>query len=90
MNIEQSVKRMTDEQLKVLSNAVVAEISRRSVVNRKKIKNELYIGAYVKVNHPRLDGIKCEVTDIRRTKGSIICDMGSFNVPLSLLSVYTD
>ena len=53
------------------------------------VKNELYIGANVNVNHPKLNGKQCRVKKINRTKAviEVLNGFGSYNVPLSMLSL---
>ena len=59
------------------------------------MKNELYIGANVSVNHPKLSGKQCRVKKIIRTKAVIDVlnettsygKVVSYNVPLSMLTL---
>jgi hypothetical protein len=61
------------------------------------VKNELYIGANVSVNHPKLSGKQCRVKKINRTKAVIEVlnnnELGrynlsnEYNVPLSMLTL---
>jgi len=86
--------KMTIEELRNLNSMVVETIkSKKSVLALEK-KDELYVGANVSVNHPKLSGKQCRVTKINRTKavievlnGPSYGRVGSYNVPLSMISL---
>jgi hypothetical protein len=59
-----------------------------------KRNNPLYVGANVKVNHPKLAGKQCRVVKINITKAVIEAINGpsygrvsSYNVPLSMVEL---
>ena len=80
---------MTIEELRNLNSMVVETIkSKKSVLALEK-KDELYVGANVKVNHPKLAGKQLVIEKINRTKAvvKLLNGLGGYNVPLSMISV---
>jgi hypothetical protein len=57
-------------------------------------KLELYVGANVSVNHPKLNGKQCRVNKVNRTKAVIQVlnetyngRVNEYNVPLSMITL---
>jgi len=81
--------KMTIEELRNLNSMVVETIkSKKSVLALEK-KDELYVGANVKVNHPKLAGKQLVVEKINRTKAvvKLLNGLGGYNVPLSMIEL---
>ena len=83
------LKTLSLEELRELNSKVVEVIKIKKSELAWDIKNELYIGANVNVNHPKLSGKQCRVTKINRTKAviEVLNGIGSYNVPLSMLTL---
>ena len=84
------LKNLSLEELRELNSKVVEVIKIKRSEVAYDMKNELYIGANVSVNHPKLSGKQCRVKKINRTKAVIEVlnsGMGSYNVPLSMLTL---
>lgn len=88
------LKSMNIEELKKLNSMVVEVLKIKRSEVAWDIKNELYIGANVNVNHPKLSGKQCRVKKINRTKAVIEVlnetsygRVSSYNVPLSMLTL---
>ena len=80
---------MTIEDLRTLNSMVVQTIkSKKSLLALEK-KDSLYVGAIVSVDHPKMAGHELKVTKINRTKAvcELINGMGSYNVPLNIISL---
>ena len=81
--------KMTIEELRNLNSMVVETIkSKKSVLALEK-KDELYVGANVKVNHPKLAGKELVIEKINRTKAvvKLLNGFGGYNVPLSMIEL---
>ncbi len=81
--------KMTIEELRNLNSMVVESIkSKKSVLALEK-KDELYVGANVKVNHPKLAGKQLVIEKINRTKAvvKVLNGLGGYNVPLSMIEL---
>jgi len=67
-------------------NSKIAELIKMKGMD---IKDELYIGANVSVNHPKLMGKQLRVEKINRTKAvlKVLNGAGSYTVPMSMISV---
>jgi len=81
--------KMTIEELRNLNSMVVETIkSKKSVLTLEK-KDELYVGANVKVNHPKLAGKQLIIEKINRTKAvvKLLNGLGGYNVPLSMIEL---
>jgi len=79
--------KMTIEELRNLNSMVVETIkSKKSILALEK-KDELYVGANVKVNHPKLAGKQLVVEKINRTKAvlKVLNGFGGYTVPLSMI-----
>jgi len=83
------LKNLSLEQLRELNSKVVEVIKIKKSELAWDVKNELYVGANVSVNHPKLSGKQCRVTKINRTKAviEVLNGMGSYNVPLTMLTL---
>ena len=80
---------MTIAELRTLNSMVVETIkSKKSLLALEK-KDELYVGANVKVNHPKLAGKQLVVEKINRTKAvvKLLNGLGGYNVPLSMIEL---
>jgi len=81
--------KMTIEELRNLNSMVVETIkSKKSILALEK-KDELYVGANVKVNHPKLAGKQLVVEKINRTKAvlKVLNGFGGYTVPLSMIEL---
>ena len=85
----QELNQLTIEELRMLNNKVVEMIKSKKSVVALDIKESLYVGANVKVNHPKLRGKQLRVEKINRTKASlkVLNGMGSYNVPISMIEL---
>ena len=89
------LKNLSLEELRELNSKVVEVIKIKRSEVAWDVKNELYIGANVSVNHPKLSGKQCRVKKINRTKAVIEVLKGAglpmsyneYNVPLSMLTL---
>ena len=89
------LKNLSLEELRELNSKIVEVIKIKRSEVAWDIKNELYIGANVSVNHPKLSGKQCRVKKINRTKAVIEVlnenvsygSVSSYNVPLSMLTL---
>ena len=89
------LKNLSLEELRELNSKVVEVIKIKKSEIAWDVKNELYIGANVNVNHPKLNGKQCRVKKINRTKAVIEVlnenvsygSVSSYNVPLSMLTL---
>lgn len=85
------LERMTIAELRSLNEKVVAVIKAKRSVMAEDVKQQLYVGANVAVNHPKLKGLQCVITKVNYTKAVI--DVlnsdrhGSYNVPLSMIEL---
>ena len=93
MNYSELTK-LSIEELRILNKKVVEVIKIKKSETAHNIKQSLYVGANVSVNHPKLSGKQCRVTKINRTKavievlnGPSYGRVGSYNVPLSMISL---
>jgi len=83
------LKNLSLEELRELNSKVVEVIKIKKSELAWDMKNELYVGANVSVNHPKLSGKQCRVSKINRTKAviEVLNGYGSYNVPLSMLTL---
>jgi transcription antitermination factor NusG len=79
MTAVSKMDRATLNQLQALMNERKDEIAH-------EVKGMLKVGDYVKVNHKKLAGITCTITQIRTTRASVKTKYGSFNVPMALIT----
>ena len=83
------LNQMSIEQLRELNSKVVEVIKMKRHEIALDVKEDLYVGANVKVNHPKLMGKQLRVEKINRTKASlkVLNGFGSYNVPLSMIEL---
>jgi len=83
------LNQMTIEELRNLNSMVVTVINNKKAMMGYETKQQLYVGANVNVNHPKLAGKQCRVEKINRTKCviKVLNSYGSYNVPLSMVEV---
>jgi hypothetical protein len=80
---------MTLEQLRALNERVVTAIKAKRYVAAAETKSKIYLGANVKVSHPRLSGKQCRVEEVNRTRCvvSVLNGTGRCSVPLSMVTL---
>ena len=83
------LNQMSIEQLRELNAKVIEVIKMKRHEVALDVKEGLYVGANVKVNHPKLMGKQLRVEKINRTKASlkVLNGFGSYNVPLSMIEL---
>ena len=88
------LNQMTIEELRSLNSMVIDVIKSKKAMVGYETKQQLYVGANVKVNHPKLAGKQCRVEKINRTKcvikvlnGPSYGRVSSYNVPLSMVEL---
>jgi len=83
------LKTLSLEELRELNSKVVELIKIKRSEIAWETKQDLYVGANVNVNHPKLSGKQCRVKKINRTKAviEVLNGFGSYNVPLSMISL---
>ena len=85
----QELNQLSIEQLRMLNTKVIEVIKMKQSEAAMDIKEELYVGANVSVNHPKLMGKQLRVEKINRTKAKLkLLNGGGFwNVPLSMIEL---
>ena len=85
----QELNQLSIEELRMLNNRVVEVIKMKKSVVALDVKEELYIGANVKVNHPKLMGKQLRVEKINRTKAvlKVLNGYGTYTVPMSMIEI---
>ena len=83
------LNRMSIEELRALNAKVIEVIKMKKYEVALDVKEELYLGANVKVNHPKLYGKQLRVEKINRTKAvlKLLNGLGSYTVPLSMIEI---
>ena len=83
------LKSMNIEELKKLNSMVVEVLKIKRSELAWDVKNELYVGANVTVNHPKMKGKQLRVEKINRTKAKlkVLNGGGIWNVPLSMIEL---
>lgn len=83
------LKNLSIEELRVLNSKIVEVIKIKKSELAWDVKNQLYVGANVSVNHPKMKGKQCRVEKINRTKCviKVLNGYGSYNVPLSMVEL---
>ena len=83
------LKTLSIEELRELNSKVVELIKIKKSEIAWETKQELYIGANVSVNHPKLQGKQLRVEKINRTKAvlKVLNGYGSYTVPMSMISL---
>ena len=85
----QELNQLSIEELRSLNTKVVEVIKMKRSVQAMDIKDELYLGANVSVNHPKLQGKQLRVEKINRTKAvlKVLNGVGQYTVPMSMITV---
>lgn len=85
----QELNQLSIEELRVLNNKVVEVIKIKKSENALNVKEELYIGANVSVNHHKLKGKQLRVEKINRTKAvlKVLNGYGTYTVPMNMIEV---
>ena len=85
----QELNQLSIEELRSLNTKVVDIIKMKRSVQAMDIKDELYLGANVSVNHPKLQGKQLRVEKINRTKAvlKVLNGVGQYTVPMSMITV---
>ena len=84
------LNQMSIEKLIELNSMVVSIIKDKKRISANETKYKLYVGAHVKVNHPRLVGKECVIEKINRTRCVVNVlneHGGTYHVPISMLSL---
>ena len=83
------LKNLSLQELRELNSKIVELVKIKKSEVAWETKQELYVGANVSVNHPKLNGKQCRVSKINRTKVviEVLNGIGSYNVPLSMLTL---
>jgi hypothetical protein len=83
------LNQMSIEDLRALNAKVIEVIKMKRHEVALDVKEGLYVGANVRVNHPKLMGKQLRVEKINRTKASlkVLNGFGSYNVPLSMIEL---
>ena len=83
------LKNLSLQELRELNSKIVELVKIKKSEVAWETKQELYVGANVNVNHPKLNGKQCRVSKINRTKVviEVLNGIGSYNVPLSMLTL---
>lgn len=83
------LNKMNINELRKLNSMVVEIIKSKKTMEAHQVKQSLYVGANVKVNHPKLAGKQCRVEKINRTKCviKVLNGYGTYNVPLSMVEL---
>ena len=85
----QELNQLNIEQLRALNSKVVEVIKMKRNESAMDIKEQLYVGANVSVNHPKMKGKQLRVEKINRTKAKlkVLNGGGIWNVPLSMIEL---
>ena len=85
----QKLNQMNIDELRTLNSMVIDVIKSKKAMAGYETKQQLYVGANVKVNHRRMIGKQCRVEKINRTTCviKVLNGGGSFNVPLSMVEL---
>lgn len=83
------LKNLSIDELRQLNSKVIELIKIKRSEDAWEVKQSLYVGANVSVNHPKLSGKQCRVEKINRTKAviKVLNGYGSYNVPLSMIQL---
>ena len=83
------LNQLSIEQLRELNSKVVEVIKMKRHEVALDVKEGLYVGANVRVNHPKLVGKQLRVEKINRTKAAVkvLNGFGFYNVPLSMIEL---
>ena len=85
----QELNQLSIEQLRMLNTKVIEVIKIKKSESALNVKEELYIGANVSVNHPKLKGKQLRVEKINRTKAvlKVLNGYGTYTVPMNMIEV---
>jgi len=85
----QELNQLSIEQLRMLNTKVIEVIKIKKSETALNVKEELYIGANVSVNHPKLKGKQLRVEKINRTKAvlKVLNGYGTYTVPMSMIEI---
>lgn len=83
------LNQMSIEDLRSLNKMVVEVIKSKRTLEGYEKKQQLYVGANVSVNHPKMVGKQLRVEKINRTKAKlrVLNGGGIWNVPLSMIEI---
>lgn len=83
------LNQMSIEDLRSLNKMVVEVIKSKRTLEGYEKKQQLYVGANVSVNHPKMAGKQLRVEKINRTKAKlrVLNGGGIWNVPLSMIEI---
>ena len=83
------LNQMNIEDLRSLNKMVVEVIKSKRTLEGYEKKQQLYVGANVSVNHPKMVGKQLRVEKINRTKAKlrVLNGGGIWNVPLSMIEI---
>ncbi len=79
------IEKMNIDDLRQLNSYVVSILKEHRAEKAYAVKNQLRVGDNVKVNSPKVAGLKGVVTEINRTRCKVRFGSQSFNVPLSMV-----
>ena len=75
------LNQMSLEDLRMLNQRVIEVIKMKRRVTALDVKEGLYVGATVKVNHPKLMGNRAKAAL------SVLNGVGFYNVPLTMIEI---
>ena len=79
---------MSTEDLRAMNEMIYGIIKRRSEIKVQGIKNQIHVGAKVKVNHHKTRHDTFTITEIKRKKAVVRNQYGkSYNVPIDLIEI---
>ena len=83
------LNQMSIEDLRSLNKMVVEVIKSKRTLEGYEKKQQLYVGANVSVNHPKMVGKQLRVEKINRTKAKlrVLNGGGIWNVPLEMIEI---
>ena len=83
------LNQMSIEELRSLNKLVVEVIKSKRAMAGFETKQQLYVGANVSVNHPKMAGKQLRVEKINRTKAKlrVLNGGGIWNVPLEMIEI---
>ena len=88
------LKNLSLQELRDLNSQIVQLVNIKKSEMAWETKQELYVGANVSVNHPKLSGKQCRVNKINRTKavievlnGASYGRVNEYNVPLTMITL---
>ena len=83
------LNQMSIDELRNLNSMIIDVLKSKKTMAGYEMKQQLYVGANVSVNHPKLKGKQCRVEKINRTKCviKVLNGYGSYTVPLSMIEL---